>query len=145
MQTHDVQPKTKRKTKKIVGRGGLRGKTSGRGHKGQNARAGNSNRPAIRDIIKKIPKLRGYRFNSHRIKAAVINVGDLAESFQAGDTVTKAKLAEKGLVVIGKDGKKPVKVLGDGDIGIKLAITDDISVSASAHAKIIAAGGSIAQ
>ena len=59
MQFHNLQAKTKRKYPRQVGRGGTRGKTSGRGTKGQNARAGRKKRPELRDIIKRIPKLRG--------------------------------------------------------------------------------------
>lgn len=59
MQFHNLQAKTKRKHARQVGRGGTRGKTSGRGTKGQNARAGHKKRPELRDIIKRIPKLRG--------------------------------------------------------------------------------------
>ena len=66
MQTHDLQRNNKNKKSQQVGRGGTRGKTSGRGHKGQSARAGNKKRPALRDIIKKLPKKRGYRFNSRK-------------------------------------------------------------------------------
>lgn len=59
MQFHNLQAKTKRRYSRQVGRGGTRGKTSGRGTKGQNARAGHKKRPEMRDIIKRIPKLRG--------------------------------------------------------------------------------------
>lgn len=59
MQFHTLQAKTKRKYARQVGRGGTRGKTAGRGTKGQNARAGRKKRPELRDIIKRIPKLRG--------------------------------------------------------------------------------------
>lgn len=59
MQFHNLQSKTKRKRARQVGRGGKRGKTAGRGTKGQNARAGRKKRPEMRDIIKRIPKLRG--------------------------------------------------------------------------------------
>lgn len=59
MQFHNLQSKTKRKYTRQVGRGGTRGKTAGRGTKGQNARAGRKKRPEMRDIIKRIPKLRG--------------------------------------------------------------------------------------
>ncbi|MDO8589813.1 MAG: uL15 family ribosomal protein [bacterium] len=59
MQFHNLQARTKRKYSRQVGRGGTRGKTSGRGTKGQNARAGRKKRPELRDIIKRIPKLRG--------------------------------------------------------------------------------------
>ena len=59
MQFHNLRSKTKRKKSRQVGRGGTRGKTSGRGTKGQNARAGRKKRPELRDIIKHLPKLRG--------------------------------------------------------------------------------------
>lgn len=59
MQWHSLKPKTKRKTSARVGRGGKRGKTSGKGTKGQNARAGRKKRPELRDFIKRFPKLRG--------------------------------------------------------------------------------------
>ena len=59
MQFHNLKRKTKNKRARQVGRGGTRGKTSGRGTKGQNARAGHKKRPELRDVIKKIPKLRG--------------------------------------------------------------------------------------
>lgn len=59
MQFHNLQARTKRKYARQVGRGGRRGKTAGRGTKGQNARAGRKKRPELRDIIKRTPKLRG--------------------------------------------------------------------------------------
>lgn len=64
MQFHNLRSKTQRKTSRQVGRGGKRGKTSGKGTKGQNARAGRKKRPEIRDFIKRIPKLRGRGVNS---------------------------------------------------------------------------------
>jgi ribosomal protein L15 len=70
MQIHLLKRKHKNKKDRIVGRGGKHAKTSGRGGKGQTARAGNKRRPELRDIIKKLPKLRGYRFNS--IKKSVL-------------------------------------------------------------------------
>jgi len=62
MQLHQIQPLNKRKSKRRVGRGGKRGTYCGRGMKGQKARTGAKVRPEIRDLIKKIPKIRGYRF-----------------------------------------------------------------------------------
>lgn len=59
MQFHNLKSNTKRKKSRQVGRGGKRGKTSGRGTKGQNARAGRKKRPEMRDVIKRVPKLRG--------------------------------------------------------------------------------------
>jgi len=64
MQWNNLKPRTKRKRSAQVGRGGKRGKTSGRGTKGQNARAGRKKRPEIRDFIKRFPKLRGRGKNS---------------------------------------------------------------------------------
>ena len=59
MQTHNLKRNKSNRKAKQVGRGGARGKTSGRGTKGQNARAGRKKRPEWRDIIKRLPKLRG--------------------------------------------------------------------------------------
>ena len=64
MQIHTLKRLHKNKKDRIVGRGGKHAKTSGRGGKGQTARAGNKRRPELRDIIKKLPKNRGYQFKS---------------------------------------------------------------------------------
>ena len=64
MQIHTLKRQHKNKKDRIVGRGGKHAKTSGRGGKGQTARAGNKRRPELRDIIKKLPKNRGYQFKS---------------------------------------------------------------------------------
>lgn len=64
MQIHNLKRTHKNKKDRIVGRGGKHAKTSGRGGKGQTARAGNKRRPELRDIIKKLPKNRGYQFKS---------------------------------------------------------------------------------
>mgnify|MGYP001599183416 CR=1 FL=1 len=66
MQIHNLKRQHKNKKDRIVGRGGKHAKTSGRGGKGQTARAGNKRRPELRDIIKKLPKNRGYRFKSKK-------------------------------------------------------------------------------
>lgn len=71
MQSHTLQAKTKRIKHRQVGRGGTRGKTSGKGTKGQNARSGRKKRPELRDFIKRFPKLRGRgknSFKSHEVK-----------------------------------------------------------------------------
>jgi ribosomal protein L15 len=64
MQSHTLKARTKRVRSKQIGRGGTRGKTSGKGTKGQNARAGRKKRPELRDFIKRFPKLRGRGKNS---------------------------------------------------------------------------------
>lgn len=64
MQIHNLKRVHKNKKDRIVGRGGKHAKTSGRGGKGQTARSGNKRRPELRDIIKRLPKNRGYQFKS---------------------------------------------------------------------------------
>ena len=149
MQLHEIKPTTARKTIKRIARGGKRGKTSGRGGKGQTARAGNSMRPEMRDIIKKLPKLRGHgknrakTVNSARIVYSPVNLKVLEASFEAGATVNPNILVSMG--ILSASGKKSpaVKILGTGDISKKLTITG-CEVSASAKEKIEKAGGSVA-
>jgi len=143
MQLHQLQRQHKNKTKTRVGRGGKRGKTSGRGHKGQKARAGHRIRPAIRDIIKKLPKKRGYRFSSIKEKSVPINLSLLEENFKAGDRVTPGVLKAKGLMQKQKGKKKgTVKILGNGVLSKKLSISNCL-VSKSALEQINKVGGSV--
>ncbi len=146
MQLHNLKRHTKRKKSQSVGRGGKRGKTSGRGTKGQNARAGRKKRPELRDIIKKIPKMRGRGkniFKSFRAKPAVVNLGELAQVVKAGDTVSPAFLLEKKLVEK-VSGKTPsVKILGSGELTVAVTVSG-CTVSASAKAAIEKAGGKVA-
>jgi large subunit ribosomal protein L15 len=88
MQLHNLKRQHKNKKDRIVGRGGKHAKTSGRGGKGQTARAGNKRRPELRDIIKKLPKNRGYQFKSINrgvvvAKEKVLFEGEKMESFSA--------------------------------------------------------------
>src|SRR4051812_6762236 len=102
MQINTLKPRTKNKKTMIVGRGGKRGKTSGRGGKGQTARAGNKRRPEVRDFIKRVPKLRGRGKNSNKSiqdKSFVINIDAIAEIFNTGDVVSPKTLLEKKAVV----------------------------------------------
>lgn len=141
MQLHTLARTTKNKKKKIIGRGGTRGKTSGRGTKGQNARAGNKKRPEFRDMIKKLPKMRGYRFNSRTDKPAVINLAGLS-AFAKGDTVSPATLFEKRLIRRVSGKVPPVKILGNGSLETALTFTG-VTVSTAAKEKIEKAGGSV--
>lgn len=145
MQLHDLKRKTKNKDAKRVGRGGGRGKTSGRGTKGQNARSGHKKRPEIREVLKKLPKRRGRGIAglvSIQNKPLVLNVASLENAFAAGDTVNPKVLVERGLIRVKKGTTPKVKILGDGDITKKLALSG-VSVSTSAKEKIEKAGGSI--
>lgn len=146
MQIQDL--KLKRRKSKRVGRGGKRGKTAGRGHKGQKARAGNSTRPEMRDIIKKIPKLRGHgknrarTYNPSNIGYESVNVSNLENNFEKGASVTPSELLSKGLVKK-QNGRVPkVKILAKGDLTKSLTITGCL-MSNAAKDKIKAAGGKI--
>ena len=129
--------------KKRVGRGdrGKGGKTAGRGTKGTGARyqvpAGFEG--GQMPIHMRLPKLRGFK-NRNRVAFQVVNVADLAALFPDGGTVGIAELVAKGAV----RKNEPVKVLGDGEIGVKLDITAN-AFSAGAREKIAAAGGSVTQ
>lgn len=145
MQTHELKRKTKNKKKKTVGRGGTRGKTSGRGTKGQNARAGHKKRPEMRDIIKKLPKRRGRgvsMLKSIQTNKVVINLGDINEHFENGTLVTPMVLVQKSLITIKKGQNQKVKLLATGEITKKLNFEGFI-FSVSAKEKIEKAGGSI--
>lgn len=147
MQIHELKPKTKRATKKVVGRGGKRGKTSGRGTKGQKARAGHRIRPAIRDVIKKLPKRRGEgvsrnRYSTPFANTVVLNIGVLNETFSAGERVTPRTLLEKQLIIKKGSSTPSVKILGKGELDKKLDVRGCL-VSESAKAAIEKAGGSV--
>lgn len=134
MQLHNLIPQTKRKKSRYIGRGGKRGTTSGRGTKGQKARAGHKIRPEIRDYIKKIPKHKGYRFHGHRDSAFVINLDVISKHFKAGETVNKAALLQKKLLPKFRL-LKPVKILGNG-ASLKKLTFEGVLFSKSARQKI---------
>lgn len=146
MQLHTLKRKTANKSSKLVGRGGKRGKTAGRGTKGQKARAGHRIRPEVRDVIKKLPKLRGRGKNSNlpiAQKPRIVDLATLDRLFTAGESVTRAELVKRGAVSARKGVTPSVKILSDGEITKKLTITG-CTVSAAAKQKIEQAGGSIA-
>jgi large subunit ribosomal protein L15 len=132
-----------------VGRGqsSTRGKQSGRGGKGQTARAGNKRRPELRDIIKKLPKRRGYGKNRGRTvdgtkpDAIAISIDRLEKLFDSGADITRAALLEKGFAP--KRSRTPMKIVGGAAVTKKFTITG-VSVSASAREALEKAGGSIA-
>lgn len=142
VQLHQIKPKTKKKFKKIIGRGGKRGTYSGRGIKGQKARAGRKIRPAIRDVIKKIPKKRGYRFASFKKKPVTINLDILNKKFDHEEKITPQTLFEKGIIKKSKGLLPGVKLLGGGEITKKLLV-DKCQISKSAKEKIEKAHGRI--
>ena len=144
MQLHTLKRKTQRQTKQQVGRGSKRGKTSGRGQKGQTSRAGRKLRPEIREIIKKIPKLRGRGKNinkSFEIKPVVLNVSVFAE-MENGTILTPQKLVDLKLVKLLKGKIPKVKILANGEITNSL-IFKKFTISKAAQEKIEKAGGKV--
>ncbi|MEK9209416.1 MAG: 50S ribosomal protein L15 [Patescibacteria group bacterium] len=142
MQIHNLKPSAKKKSKKRVGRGGKRGAYSGRGMKGQKSRAGRKMRPELRDIIKKIPKKRGYRFNPRKEKPAIVSLKELEKKFEDGAKINPKTLIESGLIQK-KKGKIPVvKLLASGQFSKKLLVSQ-CQFSQSAKEKIEKAGGQI--
>jgi large subunit ribosomal protein L15 len=143
LKLHHLRPaEGSKKERTRVGRGeGSKGKTSGRGTKGTKARY--QVRPGFEGggvrLVMRTPKLRGFK-NPFRTEYQVVNLSALEELYPKGGEVTAVDLAAKGAVRAGH----LVKVLGDGDLTVKLTVKVD-KVSASAEAKIVAAGGSVAK
>ena len=140
---HHLRPAPGSKTDKTrVGRGeGSKGKTAGRGTKGTKAR---KNVPAGFEggqmpIHMRLPKLKGFT-NRNRVEYQVVNVADIARLFPQGGTIGVDELVAAGAV----RKNRLVKVLGDGDLSVKVDITAD-KFTASAKEKIAAAGGSVTE
>ncbi|MDO8622397.1 MAG: 50S ribosomal protein L15 [bacterium] len=140
---HNLRPALRsRKGSRRLGRGhgSGRGKTAGRGTKGQKARAGGAGglkRLGMKRIILAQPKLRGFRSLAH--KPAIVNIGDLDSAFAAGAAVTPKAIVEAGLL---RDVHHGVKVLGGGAVTKALTLKG-LMVSAPAKVKLEAAGGSV--
>ena len=143
LKLHHLRPAPGSKKDRIrVGRGeASKGKTSGRGTKGTKARY--QVRPGFEGggvrLVMRTPKLRGFK-NPFRVEYQVVNLDKLVEHFPQGGAVTIADLVNKGLV----RSNEPVKVLGTGDISVKLDVKVD-KVSEQAKSKILAAGGSVSK
>lgn len=145
MQLHTLKRVHKNKVSKTVGRGGTRGKTAGRGTKGQNARSGHKKRPEMRDFIKRIPKLRGRGKNSNtsiQTKPFVVNLGRINNLFKDGDTVTPKALVALKAFNTDNGVTSVVKILGSGVFDKKLTFTG-VFMSASAKAVVEKAGGTV--
>ena len=140
---HDLAPAPgAKKDKTRVGRGeASKGKTAGRGTKGTKARKQVSAafEGGQMPLHMRLPKLKGFK-NPAKVTFQVVNVTDLAELFPEGGDVTIADLVAKGAV----RPKQPVKILGNGDIDVKVNVTAT-KFSGSAKSKIEAAGGSVTE
>jgi len=141
MKLHELTPAPgSKKTRNRVGRGigSGNGKTSGKGHKGQNARSGGGVRPGFEGgqnpLYRRLPK-RGFN-NRFRTEYAIVNLDEL-NKFSAGTEVTPELLLESGVVKNPKDG---IKILGNGELTVQLTVKAN-KFSQSAVEKIQAAGG----
>lgn len=145
MRVHHLRsPDGAHQRKVRVGRGesGRRGKTAGRGMKGQKARG--STRLGFEGgqtpLNRRLPKMRGFK-NPFRVEYDVINLAKLEQAYLPGEEVTPESLREKGLI---RKGSNPVKVLGAGELSKKLSVKVH-AASATASEKITAAGGTVEQ
>lgn len=145
MELKDLKPaEGSRHSRKRVGRGNGSGygKTAGRGLNGQKSRAGGGKRPGFEGgqtpLAMRLPKLPGFR-NINRVEYLPVNVSRLEEKFESGEVVNGESLKAKGII---KHEDALVKVLGDGELTKALTVSVD-KVSASAKAKIEAAGGKV--
>jgi len=145
MKLHELRPalnSRKRRIRAGRGDGSRRGKTAGRGTKGQNSRSGGGVRPYFEGgqlpLVRRLPHQRGFT-NIFRVEYAAVNVGRL-EEFPAQSEITPATLQETGLV----RKNMPVKILGDGDLTRPLTVHAH-RFSASARQKIEAAGGTVVE
>ncbi|MEX0426642.1 50S ribosomal protein L15 [Nocardioides sp. DS6] len=141
LKLHNLHPAQGAKTAKTrVGRGeGSKGKTAGRGTKGTKARyqVKVGFEGGQMPIHMRLPKLRGFK-NPFKVEFQVVNLAKLNELFPEGGTVTPELLVEKGAVRKGQ----PVKVLGQGDLTVKVEVSAN-AFSGSAKEKIEAAGGTV--
>ena len=140
MQLHEIKRDNPLKKRKRVGRGGRKGTYSGRGMKGQTSRAGNRRRPALRDIVKKFPKKRGYNFAPIKAKPVILNLNILEKKFNVGEKVTPLTL-QKRKIIRKKD--REIKILSNGEITKRLVFEGYITFSKTAKEKIEKAGGTI--
>jgi large subunit ribosomal protein L15 len=144
MQSNTLKRVHKLKKMAPVGRGSKRGKTSGRGTKGQKARSGRKLRPEIRDVIMRLPKLRGRGTNAFVSRfghPAEVTLSALNGAFNSNDTINKEVLLKSGLIAL-KDAKHGIKILGTGKIEKALKL-EGVIASKSAKEAIEKAGGSI--
>lgn len=142
MQIHELKPKHANRDKKRVGRGGKKGTYSGKGLKGQKSRAGRKMVPIIRELIKKYPKLKGYRAFVLDDAFSVVNIDVLEKTSKDGETINPENLIKKGLIGNVKGKTPKVKILGTGKLTKKLVV-ENCKTSKTAKEAIEKAGGII--
>jgi large subunit ribosomal protein L15 len=142
MQIHELKPKHKLRGKRRIGRGGKKGTYSGKGIKGQKSRAGRKMVPIIRELIKRYPKLKGYRSFVLDDYSAVVNLVTLEKTSKDGETINPENLIKKGIVSRMKGRCPKIKILGTGKLTKKLVV-ENCKASKTAKEAIEKAGGTI--
>jgi len=142
MQIHELKRKHKNRDRKRVGRGGAHGTYSGRGSKGQKSRAGRKMVPIIRELIKRYPKLRGYKTFRFEKDFAVVNLEAIEKNFKDGEILNPENLISKGIISRIKGKTPKVKILGTGKI-TKKVVVENCKISKTAKEAVEKAGGSI--
>jgi len=142
MQIHELKPKHKTRAKKRIGRGGKHGTFSGKGMKGQTSRAGRKMVPMIRELIKRYPKLKGYRRFVLPSNIVVVNLDILEKSSKDGEIINPENLIKKGIINMIKGKTPEVKILGKGKISKKIVV-ENCKLSKSAKEAVEKAGGNI--
>ncbi|MDO8470358.1 MAG: uL15 family ribosomal protein [bacterium] len=142
MQLHEIRPSHKKKKAKRVGRGGKRGTYSGKGIKGQKARAGRRFQPFVRQLVKKYHKLRGSRSQRSVHPYVTISLDALEKHCKTGETITPQLLIERR-IARRMEGKIPmIKILDRGEL-TKAFTVESCFVSKGAKEKIEKAGGKV--
>lgn len=130
------------KKKKRIGRGGKKGNYSGRGMKGQKARAGRKIRPAFRDLILKFPQQKGKNFKPLSEKPYIINLETINKKFEGGTYIDVEKLRK--ILKIPKSKKNPkIKILSNGELTKQFSFSSKLLFSNKAKEKIINSGSTI--
>jgi len=144
MKLHELKTIKSRRSRRI-GRGGKRGTTSGRGTKGQRSRAGRRIRPAERDLIMRLPKMRGFRNKIKSDKPLVLNLGQISEKMKSYASKGAVEISREVLQAAGlvsKNFKGQIKLLGTGELAFPITLKN-ITISKSAQEKIEKSGGKV--
>ena len=146
MNLHTLKTNFKRKSQKRVGRGGKRGTTSGKGTKGQRSRSGHRIRPAIRDLVLRIPKRRGFRNKRKSEKGVTIALSTLLAHLLPWALEHKGEFADttvfKAVGLLSSRDRREIKIVGTGEISAPLMMRG-VGVSKSVRAAIEKAGGMV--
>ncbi len=141
MQLHNISSKNRKYPAPRVGHGGKRGTYSGRGQKGQRSRSGHKIRPAERDLIQRLPKLRGFRNKPLALPMCLVNLDELQKIMKGRGEVATPEIVLRAKGFAAKSGVK-IKILAMGTLRTPLTVRG-FEISVSAAKKIVAMGGKV--